>query len=345
MKKVVIIGGGFAGSLIAKALEKNFRVDLIDNKDYFEFTPGILRTIVEPSHVRKIQVLHSHYLTRANVIRSCVKEVSKKQVILENGKKIKFDYLIIATGSSYSSPIKDNVILASRANILRDYYEKLCKSKSILLIGGGLVGVELAAEISEKYKDKEICIVHSGKNLIERNNPKVMAYANKYLEKRGVKLIFNERVVRSSKKRVITDKGREIKADLIFACTGIKPNSKILEKNFSNRLDEKGFVMVDKNLRIKEESNIFAVGDVNSINEEKTAQNAEMQAKLVYQNILRLENNQEFSEYNTKERVIVVSLGKYNGVFEYKKFVFTGIIPSIMKSLIEKWEMIKKRSI
>src|SRR3989338_5693574 len=80
MKHAVIIGGGFAGSLLARKLESFFKVTLIDTKDYFEFTPGILRTIVEPSHIRKIQVMHSHYLRKARVIRGEVKEVTEKEV-------------------------------------------------------------------------------------------------------------------------------------------------------------------------------------------------------------------------------------------------------------------------
>ncbi|PIZ83168.1 FAD-dependent oxidoreductase, partial [Candidatus Pacearchaeota archaeon CG_4_10_14_0_2_um_filter_05_32_18] len=46
MKNIVIIGGGFAGAKIAKALENYYGTVFIDDKDYFEFTPGILKTIV-----------------------------------------------------------------------------------------------------------------------------------------------------------------------------------------------------------------------------------------------------------------------------------------------------------
>ena len=67
MKKLVIIGGGFAGSLIAKNCENYFDTTLIDSKDFFEFTPGILRTIVQPSHAKKIQVLHKEYLKKTKV--------------------------------------------------------------------------------------------------------------------------------------------------------------------------------------------------------------------------------------------------------------------------------------
>src|SRR3989344_6296972 len=135
MKKIVIIGGGFAGSNCAIKLEKNFDVTVIDTKDYFEFTPGVLRTIVEPEHISKIQVMHDHYLKRAKLIVGHVTEISDKYVLIKK-RKIIFDYLIIASGSSYNSPFKEkNVIHSIRARNLRNYYEQVCKAKSILIIG------------------------------------------------------------------------------------------------------------------------------------------------------------------------------------------------------------------
>jgi len=49
-RKVVIVGGSFAGLLIARKLQNKFRVTVIDRKEYFEFLPGILRALVMPSH-------------------------------------------------------------------------------------------------------------------------------------------------------------------------------------------------------------------------------------------------------------------------------------------------------
>jgi len=87
MKKVVIIGGGFAGATAAQGLEKKFEVILIDNKDYFEFTPSVLRTIVEPDHIKKVQVLHRHYLKCAKIIKGRVKRITER-IVLVNDKKI-----------------------------------------------------------------------------------------------------------------------------------------------------------------------------------------------------------------------------------------------------------------
>jgi len=172
-KKIVIIGGGFAGSHVAKKLEKGrrFEVTLVDTKNYFEFTPGILRALVEPDHLRDIQVLHSHYLKWTEIIVGKVKKVGKNYVEVGR-RKLDFDYLVVSSGSGYDAPIKEHdVVTALRADNLRRHYDDLFKAESVLIIGGGLVGVELAGEICWKYGDeKDITIVHSAGKLMARNN-------------------------------------------------------------------------------------------------------------------------------------------------------------------------------
>ncbi len=341
MKKVVIIGGGFAGSYAAEYLEKDkdFSVALIDTKPYFEFTPGILRTIVEPEHARKIQVLHKDYLKRTEIIVGEVKEVGKNFVRV-NGKKVKFDYLVIASGSRYELPIKEqNVILATRLSRLKGYYEKLCRAKKVLLIGGGIVGVELSAEIATHYKDKEITLVHSGERLMPRNDIKTSSYAENFLRKKGVKIIFNDRVEKVSGKKCTTKNGLKIEADLIFICTGIKPNYEFMKKNFSKKIDSEGNLRVNKYLQLEGQNNIFVAGDVAGIKEEKTAQNAEFHAGIVMCNIRCLNKKKRMKEYKSMKRIMVISLGKWDGILEYRSFVLTGLFPGILKTLIEKREM------
>jgi len=346
MKKIVVIGGGFAGSLITRKLEKHFNLTLIDSKNYFEFTPGILRTIVEPEHINKIQISHKDYLKKARIILGYVNEIGQDYVKV-NHQNIKFDYLCICSGSRYKAPIKEqNLVISARAAHLKMNYGKLCKANKILIIGGGIVGVELAAEISTHYKNKDITLVHSKNKLMERNKDKTIKYAGKFLTKKGVKIIYNERVVDAKENDKIyhTDKNRKIKTDLAFLCTGIMPNFEFMNKNFNNKLDEKNQIKVNEHLQLDGEKNIFVAGDVNSTNVEKTAQNAEIQARVVIKNIFSLEKNKKLKEYNKKKTPLVISLGKWNGIFESNIFVFTGIIPGIMKSIIELREMLKLKS-
>ncbi|MEK6800632.1 MAG: FAD-dependent oxidoreductase [Nanoarchaeota archaeon] len=344
MKRLAIIGGGFAGSKIAKSLENKFHTTLIDTKNYFEFTPGILRTIVYPEHIKKIQVLHKNYLKNTEIIIGEVKEVASKYVKVKN-KKIFFDYLVVSSGSKYSSPIKDQkIIMATRASILRESFTNLCKSNTVLIIGGGLVGVELAAEICNRYKNKkDITLVHAKNHLIERNDEKASDFVEKYLRKRNVKIIFNERVLKKTGNFYLTNKGKKIKADAVFLCTGIVPNYSFMRDNFSSSLNEKNQIKVNSFLQVENHKSIFVAGDVSGTEVEKTAQNAEHQGKIVIKNLLALENKKALVNYTPKRGPLVISLGRYNGLYVNKDFIIKGKIPALMKYLVEKWEMFKKR--
>ena len=344
-KKVVIVGGGFAGSHVAKSLEKYFDVFLIDTKDYFEFTPGVLRAIVEPLHIRNIQALHNHYLKWAKVIEGGVKKIDRKFVYV-NGKRFRYDYLVIASGSSYEAAFKEQrVVTAARAAHLRDYYDVLCKSKKVLIVGGGLVGVELTGEILDKYEDKEITIVHSGERLIARNNRKATSYAADCLRRKGVKILYRQRMIDKKGRFCIMESGKKVEADLVFLCTGIKPNFEFMKGEFRKFLNNNGQIEVNEFLQLRGMDNVFAIGDITGIEEEKTAQNAERQAEVIVHNICNIERRIELCKYRAKVTPLVISLGKYNGILTKGDFVLTGRIPALMKAWIERWEMYKKRKV
>ena len=345
MKKVVIIGGGFAGTTVARALEKDFDVTLIDSKNYFEFTPGILRTIVEPQHIRKIQRMHLNYLKHSRFIRGQVKRVTKKDVFV--GRRIiPFDYLAICLGSRYNRPIKEQTaVVATRASHLRRHYQRLCKARRVLIVGGGLVGVELAAEIITHYPDKKVTIIHAHDRLMERNHENSIQHADMFLRKKGVTIIYNELVENYNKGLFRTDKGRRVAADIAFLCTGIIPNFESLKSSMKKNLNEKNHIKVNNYLQVLGCKNVFAAGDINDRAAEKTAQNAEIQARTVVNNIKALEKQGVLREYQADKTPLVISLGKYNGIFEYKNIVITGIIPAFMKWFIEKREMWKRSTL
>ncbi len=335
MKKVVIIGGGFAGAYCTRQLQHDFEVTLIDTKDYFEFTPSVLRTLVEPEHGKKIEVKHSQYLKKGQFVKGEVVSISTPEVKTKSAA-YPFDYLIICSGSRYNSPIKEeNLLIASRGSELREYAHKLKEAQKVLIIGGGVVGTELAAEIICAFPEKKITIVQAVGELLERNVPKVRKYAQKFLEKRGVKILFNEKMVISSNKKYTTDKGTKLRADLVFLCTGITPNGKFVPKS---EIDHRKFVLVNEFLQVNK--NTFAAGDIAAIGEEKLAQNAERQAQIVVRNIAHLEKGEELEKYESKPRIMVISLGEWNGIIVYKKFVWTGIVAGILKQLIE-WKTMR----
>ncbi len=337
MKKLIIIGGGFAGIAVAKHLENDFAVTLIDLTDYFEFTPGILRTLVEPEHLAKIHFHYSSYLEKSRLITGEVKKICDHQVWV-NDQVLDFDYLLISSGSSYESPIKEGVVITARAKNLIESNQKLEGAKKVLIVGGGLVGVELAGEIIERYPTKDLTIIHGAERLMERQPPKASRFAQKFLTKRGVKILVGEFVTKDEAGYFYTNKGTKLKPDLILLCTGIKPNVNFARECFAQEIEGKGFV-TNEFLQLVDWPNIFVAGDATAIPEEKTAQNAQAHAKVIIKNIRRLEQGRPLVRYRSRKRLMVISLGKAQGIFTYGNFVWTGFLPGLLKSLIEIREM------
>jgi len=338
-KRVVVVGGGFAGTGVAQYLEPYFHVILIDTKDYFEFTPSVLRTIVEPTHIKKLQVLHNHYLKSATVLQKEVLRVEPTQVILDD-RQIPFDYLVINSGTSYNPPFKETKLVGSaRGSTLRESSYTVGKAKSVLIIGGGLVGVELAAEIAVHYPKKEVILVHSQSTLINRFPKKAIRYVTDFLKYHGVKLIFNERVIGHRQHTFITSQGTEVAADIGFLCTGISPNSGFLKECLPDTISGSGYISANEYLQLSGSviyPNIFVAGDILDVREEKLAQGAEIMAKLVADNIFYIDRGYKPSKYiSPPQRPVIISLGKYHAVFVYGTFAFTGPLPALLKEAVE----------
>ena len=62
---------------------------------------------------------------------------------------------------------------------------------------------------------------------------------------------------------------------------------------------------------------------------------------IVAENIIALENGRELKTYNEKKTPMIISLGKYDGIFEYGKFIIAGKIPAFLKWVVERREMMK----
>ncbi len=340
MKNVVIIGGGFAGSACAKKLERDFKVTLVDTKDYFEFTPSILRLAVSPEEIKTIRIPHQNYLPHTTVVSEKALKIDHSSIITSTGKH-SYDYLIIASGAKYGLPIKgDNMVVASHSEELRKAAKQVQEASSILIIGAGLVGVELAGEIVEAYPGKNVMILEALDRIMARSPEKAQRYVKAFLEKRGVTFILNEKLLKCEGSTYITDKGSKITPDVAFLSIGITPHCDHFQDHCSNHLDARKFLSVNEHLQVGNFKNVFAAGDVTAIMEEKTAHNAERHAEVIVENIYRLEKGEQLVKYNTASAPMVISLGKKYGVLVMKEKVLTGRIPGILKRLVE-WKSLR----
>jgi NADH dehydrogenase FAD-containing subunit len=331
--KVVILGGGFCGATLAKKLEKKGGMDvtLVDENKSFEYTPGLPRVVVEPEYKKQITLPFKNFLEDTRVVKGVATKVTPGLV---NTRKdvIGFDVLAVCTGSVYPVPFKQkNVFSVSRLKDAVSLGKTLGSSDKVLVVGGGLVGTEVAAEIVSRT-DKKVFLVHSKQRLLERNPVKASFFAEKFLKDRGAKLFLRQKIVKALDSEFTTSASKKINADVCVWCGGIAWDNSFTQ-GLGSVLDEKNALKVDGSLKLEGHSNVFVGGDANNVSEEKTAQNAERQADCIAKN-LQAENP---VPYEKKEGPLVISLGKKHGVLVYKNRVLTGRLPGIAKGFVREY--------
>src|SRR3989344_899840 len=193
---VAIIGGGFCGVLCAKLLERKTKLKIIlfDKKDSFEFTPAVPKLVIRKEYCEKVSIPFSKIFKRTKFIQEEIINLTKEHV-KGKGTEIKARYIIICSGAQYPISLKDKdeIHTLKYCNEGIAINEFLKNAKKVLIIGGGLVGTEIAGELCTQT-NKEILIVQARDRLIERNPKKASDYAFNFLAKRGVNIIFNERI-------------------------------------------------------------------------------------------------------------------------------------------------------
>jgi len=133
------LGGGCAGLTAAKILDPmgRFEVFLIDTKDFFEFTPSTVHGMVDPGSTQEWRIPFKNIVHQGNFLSGSVDLVGQNFVAVSK-TEIPFDYLIISTGSSYTSQIKASSCSAShRSKKLELEYMSIQKSQRIVVVGGG----------------------------------------------------------------------------------------------------------------------------------------------------------------------------------------------------------------
>jgi NADH dehydrogenase FAD-containing subunit len=246
--KVVVIGGSFAGLCTIRHLKKysDLDVTLIDPKDYFEYTPGVLH-LLAGSNADLISPLETITKDAAAVLQGKFIGINKNpeiksinvQLLDSTGHaasiaEIAYDAMIICSGVSYIAPIRTASIghtLAKRLIEVEDYKLKLRNATRVIVAGGGLVGVELAAEISIRLEKqvKEVILI-SRTTLLNTLPESAGNFAlNWFKTRKNVRLVLGDELISDnslmedkagSMTSYKTVKGETLQGDLYIDCTG-----------------------------------------------------------------------------------------------------------------------------
>eukprot|EP01108_Squamamoeba_japonica_P002054 TRINITY_DN194_c0_g1_i2.p1 TRINITY_DN194_c0_g1~~TRINITY_DN194_c0_g1_i2.p1 ORF type:complete len:209 (+),score=100.37 TRINITY_DN194_c0_g1_i2:89-715(+) len=171
-------------------------------------------------------------------------------------------------------------------------------------------------------------------------------YCLQRLKAMGVQVLLNERVTERSEDNhhFVTRSGARLQADVAFVCTGIVPNSALLasDPTMAACLDGRGFARVDDHLRLAGFEHVFVGGDVAAIREEKLAQTAEFHGDTIARNLLA-RGSQPVASYATTTRPMLVSLGRVDGAFVWGERWFGGLMPALLKEVVEFKVMVAYR--
>src|SRR6266850_550653 len=316
---VVVIGGGYGGVAVARALDADVDVVLVEPKDSFVHNIGALRALVDPEFLPKIFLPYSALLANGRVVRDRAVEVDAHRVVLASGETIAADYVVLATGSTYPFPAKSDAHDAEDAmDNYRAAYGELTHADRVLLVGAGPVGIELAGEIVSKWSDKHVTLLDLADDVLgERFRADLRTELREQLVDLGVELVLGEglREFPSTAPNelatftVTTNSGRDITADIWFQCFGVTPVSDYLSADLATARRADGFVTVGPALQVAGHENVFAIGDVSTA-DAKMAGMASMQAQLVAENIIKMVNgNKELASYEPFGPAIVVPIG------------------------------------
>ena len=292
---VVIVGGGFAGVSAARALRKApVRVTLIDRRVYNTFQPLLYQVAtggLNPGDVthflrslrvrqRNLEIVHEHLMEI---------DTDARRVRLLDGAEIAYDYLLLANGvtTAYhgTKGAKENsfaVYSRSQAIKIRDTLftrlEKAAaaddrsKGLSVVVIGGGPTGVEMAGALAE-LRDQGLEPAYPELDgdafritLVQRSEilkpfvPKLRAYAMAQLQRRDVTVRLGAGVEEVCPDSVRLSDGTVLPSDLTVWATGVAPHEEV--RYWSLPLDDGDRIRVGEDLQVDGLPGVFAAGDV-----------------------------------------------------------------------------------
>ena len=376
MSEIVIIGGGFGGLSFLKAARKssnNFTI--IDKTNHHLFQPllyQVATAVLSPADITvPIRNLFKND-KNVNVVLDEVIDINQQtnSLLLKSGNEINYDTLLISVGSSYSYFGNDNWsshshglknlndALDIRDNILKAF-EKAESEKNLelklsylnfVIVGGGPTGVELAGSIAElAYKnikneyrnfntsDINVYLVEAGPDILPDYSRDLSDKASKYLQKLGVTLRLNEKVMDIEDKKVTTEKESYLTNNIIWAA-GNKANPLIAK--LKTKVDNFGRVIVTDDFSIIENKSIYVIGDASNYKNfdgkplPGIAPVAIQQGKYLAKKIISNKSTESVKKFKYKDKGMMATIGGFKAIGVIGKLKISGLLAWLFWSLI-----------
>ncbi len=366
--KVVVLGGGYAGTLAALSLagqtkRQAVEVILVNGSDHFverirhhqlaagqhpNSRPFI--KLLAGSHVRFVQGWCTALIPAANQITV---QTPSGHVTLD------YDYLIYALGSTSATSRVPGVAdyahtLADEAAVLRlrqQAKQLAAKQRHFLVIGGGLTGIEAATELAESYPGLQVTLATRGK-LGAALSPAGAAHVQRVFARLGITVVEETTVERLTVNAAECTGGRRLPFDgALWASSFVVPK---LAAASGLPVDTSGRILVDESLRVVNHPEIYAAGDAAATPLRMACATAMPMGAYVANHLTAQLKKQPLpAPFRFSYLLQCISLGRHDGLVQFVKAndspkarVITGWVAARVKELICRytvWSLYQQR--
>jgi nitrite reductase (NADH) large subunit len=270
LEHIVIIGGGIAGVSAVETIREymdTVKITFISGEERLPYYRLNLTRLLGAQIGEEELCIHPQYWYDDQRIQVFKKKIvtdispSKKEITLNDHTHIHYDKLICTLGAHpFIPPIEGanlpHVISIRSIEDVHSLLEDVTKGQSVLVMGGGVLGIETAGALASKgYK---VTIAEGSKWLMPRQlNEEAAAYVDKNLRKLGIDIVYNFITTQISTVVVASD-GRQLEADSVILATGVRPNTYLARKA---ELEVNQGLVVDNYMQTSDE-HIYAAGDI-----------------------------------------------------------------------------------
>ncbi len=296
-KRVLIVGGGFAGLKAAEALaDAEVNVTLIDRRNHHTFQPLLYQValaVLAPNEIAQpIRAIVRAPNTGVLMDEVTGFDTTRNRAMLQSGTVLEYDYLVLATGSTHSyfghdewadiapglKTVDDAVEIRRRVLLAFELAERQMQetgkhpAMNFVIIGGGPTGVELAGAISDIAKlyirrdfrhidpaMAQVLILEGSPVILGSYPPDLQASAVKQLAELGVEVRTNTRVTDVQPGYVMVGDQR---IDSVVTLWGAGVQASPLGAKLGVETNKRGMVVVDEHLHPKGHPEIFVCGDL-----------------------------------------------------------------------------------
>jgi NADH dehydrogenase len=299
--RVVIVGSGFGGLSAVKALDgADVEVTLIDRRNHHLFQPLLYQVATASLGTSEIAWPIRHILRKRREVRTLLAtvtgvDVAGRAVMLEDGTRVDYDSLIVATGARHAyfghddwelfapglktledaTTIRRKLLLAFEAAERETDPDRRRALLTFVIIGAGPTGVEMAGAIVELARvtlkgefrsiqpgEARVVLIEGGQRVLANFKPELSEYTLQALRELGVMVELGE-AVSAVDAHGVAYGGKRLDAETIIWAAGVQASP--AAKWLGLEADRAGRVKVEMDLSVPGHNEIFVVGDTASI--------------------------------------------------------------------------------